>query len=214
MSMIIVDGKIKVNDEMKKQYADACKINLIKLVHSSGFGQDGGDISISGFQHVNIKTGEANGKKTFVARWAKDQEGNATCVGRALVFEPDRVTGQMLAYLPDSEFNRNKLARCYYHGADWTIAEPGIEAEIKKMADEFEITLPVPISKEEIITDQATEIEELRAKLAEAEQKVGIKDAAKAIIKKNKGGRPRKIQKPVEKTENVNDLNVANGVPA
>ena len=156
-SMVVIEGGKRVTNTVVNQFSEAAGIKFIKLIHENGFG--GSSITVNGFQHVSIRVGDIQGRKTFVAKWSKDEENNDCNGNRSLSFDPDPVTQQLIALLPDSEFNRVKLARTYYHGASWRIADKDIEADIRSRADEFEKTLAKPVSKDEIIGSLSEEVE-------------------------------------------------------
>lgn len=156
-SMVVIEGAKRVTNTTVNQFSEAAGIKFIKLNHLNGFG--GSSITVNGFQHVSIKVGEVQGRKTFVARWSKDEDHKDCNGNRSLSFDPDPITQQLIALLPDSEFNRVKLARCYYHGAEWTIMDKDVDADIKARADEYEKTLTKPVSKDEIISSLAEENE-------------------------------------------------------
>jgi len=179
-TMVILTGKKRVTDETIKQHADACGIKFIILQHENGFG--GGQIPVNGFQHFEIIVTENRGKKIFKKIPSKDPEGNDCNGNRSLVFDPDPVTGELLAYLPDTEFNRKKLAHCYYHGAQWTIKDLKIDEDIRKMADEIEKTLAPTVTEKDVIVDLASQNEEKDKRIAELEAKLALKEKAETVV--------------------------------
>jgi hypothetical protein len=178
--MVILPGKKRVNDETIRQHADACGIKFIELQHENGFG--GGPIPVNGFQHIEISVTENKGRKTFQQRPSKDLDNNDCNGNRSLVFEPDGVTGELLAWLPDTPFNRKKLAHCYHHGAQWTIKDVKIDADIRAMADEIEKTLAPKVSDEDVIVDMAGQLNDRDEEIAALKAQLALKTKADAVV--------------------------------
>jgi hypothetical protein len=172
MALIIIDG-----DNMAKRVkktdgpvlARAAGVNLMQITYIDDLHPN--PPTIRGFQGVRIRKTEIQGRPKLIATLSKDEQTGESCSSlRPLEFTPNEITGVMESYIPDTEFNRHKLAGMFYHSNLCNIIDDAIRAEIKEMADEIEKTLVVVPSDKEKLTATEEENKKLREMLLKSEQ--------------------------------------------
>lgn len=188
-SLIVVDGDQTADDAAAYEYAELAGVTFIQLRHKAGAART--TWSARGFQGLTVRVSEnREGGRSFKANWTQ-RNGEDCRAHRPLVFEPEGRTRILTAYLPDSPFNRDKLAGFYYEQACfWVITDPAILAEVKKAADEKKANAPKGPSQAEVIDAQADEIAVLRKRLEEetkradsAEEKAEVVSKARRVVK-------------------------------
>jgi hypothetical protein len=103
--------------DAKRELAERHGARFIKLRFVDEHGNSFGDTqrSIIGFQGLSVsQTKQGNGRIVVSLTYSKNAFGADTPEG-ALIFSPDAMQ-ELIAYLPDTEFNRNKIARAMYAG--------------------------------------------------------------------------------------------------
>jgi hypothetical protein len=127
-------------NEQIREIADIAGLKFIDLQYTQPkFSKQ--NRAVKGFQSVEIIVSGTDADKAYRLELSKDKHSQ-DCEGRRnLWFEPKHPTNILEAKLPDTLFNRKRLASTFYHGAQWKILDPNIEADVKKLADEMEIQL-------------------------------------------------------------------------
>ncbi len=188
-SLVVIDGDPLADATTAYEYAELAEVKFIKLRHKAGAAR--ASHSARGFQGVVVKVRDTReGGRSFSTLWS-ERDGKSCRAHRPLVFEPEGRTRILTAYLPDSPFNRDKLAGWYFDGACfWTIIEPAILAEVKKAAEAKRDSAPKGPTKDQVIATQADENKVLREKLRleerlrkEAQEKAEVVTNAQRAIK-------------------------------
>lgn len=124
-----------VEPEKKRSLANVCGVNFIKLRWKKLLNTN---IGISGFQHVKLVIAQnAQNINVPTAEWHLNPHTHQPMAEGAADFVPDEM-GVGWAYLPDSPFNRVRLAYAELHkNALWDIADEKIKAEIADLAAEI-----------------------------------------------------------------------------
>lgn len=128
-------GKKSIPADKRRDLARMAGVNFIKLVHKERCNTSRG---VFGFQAVTIRTFDRAGGRQIVAEWSKtvDDHGNTVdCSRGELLFYPNEFE-QGLAFLPDSPFNRRKLAAAFENGL-WTIADDRVVLEMRDMINKY-----------------------------------------------------------------------------
>jgi hypothetical protein len=137
----------KRTDAQKRDIAKLATppVKFIKLLFKKDLSTND-SVGVTGFQSVTIITQQNNRtSKTLIPVWSTDQSGNAVSNG-VMTFIGDEM-GIGVAYLPDSPYNRRKLAVALLNNnAVWDIADPEIEQELWQRANEIK-TEPYYLSK-------------------------------------------------------------------
>jgi hypothetical protein len=140
-SLVVVRGitleKRRDFNEQIKEIADIADLKFINLQYTQPkFSKQ--SRSVKGFQSVEIIASGTDADRAYRLEPSKDKDSQ-DCEGRRnLWFEPKHPTNILEAKLPDTLFNRRRLASCYYHGAQWKVLDTNIEADVKRIADEME----------------------------------------------------------------------------
>ena len=168
-SLVILVGNSKADDYDAYEFAELADVKFIQLRHKRGVAN--GFHAIRGFQGVKVIISESReGGVQYRAEFSRSTDGRDIRALRPLVFEPEGRTKLLTAYVPDSPFNREKLAKDFYHGLQCNITDAQILAEVRARADEIEAGKPVEPSREEVIASQDDEIKILREQLKAKEQ--------------------------------------------
>jgi hypothetical protein len=101
--------------------AELADITLVKLRHPNGYGNV--PATMRGFQGGVIELIDIRGKKEYKFTPERDRHGDDIPTPRDLVFIPDNDTGELIAYIPDTPYNRDVLAKIIGDYAP-TILEP------------------------------------------------------------------------------------------
>lgn len=163
-TMVVYRGSRKpVLPERKRDLARRCGINFIRLMYKENLTST---IGVSGFQHVKLRTQPRKGGGTEpVAQWHVNMFSNKAMAEGAMDFIPDEM-GTGWAYLPDSPFNRIRLAYAEIaQNALWTIDDNQIRDEILILANEIKKSI-----------DYQKEMEELKSKQTETLMRVQEKN--------------------------------------
>lgn len=180
-SLVIIDGDQMADGPTGYEYAELAGIKFIELRHKAGAAR--ASQSARGFQGVTIRVREnREGGRTFRAEWS-ERNGAASRAHRPLVFDAVGRTRILTGYLPDSPFNRDKLAGFYYEqSAFWAITNPAILAEVKKAADVKKANEPKGPTKDQVIGTQSDEIRVLKEKLVlEKRSRMAAEEQAKVV---------------------------------
>jgi hypothetical protein len=135
-TMVIYRGSRKpVDPSRKRELAKRCGIDFIKLIYKDNLTTN---VGVSGFQHVKIRTQPRKGGGVEpVAQWQLNMYTMQPMAEGSLDFVPDEM-GTGIAYLPDSPFNRVRLASAEINNnALWTIDDKDIHRQILKLAEEI-----------------------------------------------------------------------------
>lgn len=161
-------------------YGEQAKLKFIKLKHKKGFAMNQ-CASVRGYQGADIVVSQTRDHQILyeVALTTDNKTGEACSAQRPLIFEPEKRTNLLTAVVPDTPFNRKKLACVYYHNPFAEIIDEAIDKEIDQMAREIELILPQEKTKDDTIQEQDDEISILRRKLSEQTSKIdGLKVTA------------------------------------
>lgn len=136
MSMIRVRGNTKMTFAQRKDIAERYGAKFIKLQHIDGFGDTAR--SILGFQGVTVSMAKkGNGRVEVGLVYSRNAESGKDVAEGSLQFTPNEMQ-ELIAYLPDTKFNRRALAMAFYGGNPlYTIPDPQIMAEIEMMVEGF-----------------------------------------------------------------------------
>jgi hypothetical protein len=124
----------KATDEQKRSIAQQYGVKFIRLTTKNPINTEYRELP---WQTVRIAR-EAIGKKVSINLiWSVGRNGDAKGDG-ALEFVPNAF-GMGEAFVPDSPYNRIKIAACIYaRNEAWTIDDPAIRKEIDKIVREME----------------------------------------------------------------------------
>jgi len=150
-------------DEQKRDVAATLGIGFIKLEFTE-MEYLRTQISTQGFQAVTISVRQQGQRTVRVPSWSQSEDGRP-CAKGELVFRPDELN-RGIAYLPDSPFNRRKLASAISgKNALWHIVDDAIRSEVEELASVWEKD-PEVIRALEYIEQVRTEV-----RVAKEEQK-------------------------------------------
>lgn len=178
-SLVYIKGNRKANtDEQKRELAGIAGVKFVKLralqrvFGNSGFG-------IQGFQNVTINSGEEGGRVRVRAIYSKRYNRNGEhvdCSRGKLRFVGDTFNVGY-AYVPDTPYNRRKLASCYYD-APYEIADEKVNTEVELVAKELFAEAQQKQEQEEVerdyraeLEDKQSEVEKLREELERAKKR-------------------------------------------
>ena len=168
-----------VDDEAILKFASRLKIgdkkvNFIELKLKDNAVKGQAKFSMTGFQSLIVNI--ANGKSAVSL--TKDAKGQSTSL-YSTDFVYDGMTGERVAYIPDTQFNRKALIDNYHFGAKYEILDEEVEAAVKKDADalkkRFETAKKKAFDKaeKEVHADRAVYIEGFNGKIGD-----GFRDTA------------------------------------
>lgn len=160
--------------------AELAGVGVIKLRHHKAF--DNIPVSMRGFQGgtIEVITRRSGSGYTWSPKRTTDNEDTFTA--RTLFFEKDKKTGENIAVIPDTPYNRSKLAKGFYTPTAPKIKDSAIEKEVKEMADRIHKERSVSKTKEDIIKETLSEKEILEKKLKEKESEIKKLTDRKAIL--------------------------------
>lgn len=173
MALIVINGqgmpkRVQTSDGPK--LATAAGVKLIMVTYIDPL--EPNPPSIRGFQGVRVSRYEVNGRVQLNAELSKNERTGEACSAlRSLDFIPHEITGLMEAHIPDTDFNRKKLAAAYYHHPFCKINDEAVDAEVREIADEIEKTLVVVPSDKEKLTAVEAENKRLKELYADSEKK-------------------------------------------
>lgn len=198
--LVIIPSQRKYTEREANEIAEISGVKFIKVQHYLKFSDPkrGSPDQTSGFQHVVIRTNlDDRGAPSYTHEFYKNSNGQAIDGGRLFYCIPEPITGQLLGWIPDSEYNRNKLAGCFagwiieenrerergkaardpvlekYQAVRlWKILDQEIAKDIDRRCEEILKTIPKGKTALEAMTEQTRENEELRLKLLEMEKKL------------------------------------------
>ena len=155
-SLLKCSGDPNAKDDAIFEFAVVAGAPFIKLGHRKG-----GYQQIRGFQgfNINVVIARDNTRK-YEYSTTKNVEGDEDAAHRPLIFAVSGQSRVLSAFLPDTDFNREKLAKGYYY-LDVTIMDPDVDKKIKKRADAIVDATPTGPTEAEIIVDQQKQIKEL-----------------------------------------------------
>ncbi len=172
-SVVVLKGQPnrKLKEEDIPEYALLAGVKFIKLRHITQFGVS--PIAVRSFQGVIVTIGQKqHGGLGYSYVTTKDAEGNAAPAQRNLYFNPDYRTGEMLAWCPDTPFNRKKLASAMLSEPFCEILDDDIKAAVKAQSLVIKKNLPKPIDKDVVLSETLDENEELRRTVAKLSQNI------------------------------------------
>ena len=161
-------GRKPMFPDRKRDLARRCGINFIRLMWKENLTTT---IGVSGFQHVKLSLlPKKGGGKEPVAQWHKNEHTLEPMAEGAMDFVPDEMeTG--FAYLPDSPFNRVRLAYAEIaKNAQWVIDDDKIKEEIFELVTEIKQS----IEYKQEVTDQDRERMDVEMRVKENNVKSGI----------------------------------------
>lgn len=136
-SLVIIRGQsAKLTPEQKVASAATAGIKFIRLRHNEWCEPNSNSRTTNGFQPVSVSVVVRGNKPERIVTWKKN-ERNEDCADHQLAFIGDDF-GVGYAMLPDSPFNRRKLAMAELgENALWTIDDECIAAEIKQLSEQL-----------------------------------------------------------------------------
>lgn len=173
-TMVIYRGSRKpIHPERKRDLARRCGINFIRLLYKHSLSTT---IGVSGFQHVKLRTQPRKGGGIEpVAQWHQNAFTLEPMAEGAMDFVPDEM-GTGCAYLPDSPFNRVRLAYAEIaKNALWTIDDKEVYLQICDLANEIRESIKF-----------RNEMEEAKQKRIEVEMRVKEQNVAIGIEHKDR----------------------------
>lgn len=136
-TMVIYRGGRKpLQPERKRELAKRCGVNFIRLIYKYDISTN---VGVSGFQHVKLKSmPRKGGGAEPAAQWHQNIYTHEPMAEGSMDFVPDEMhTG--IAYLPDSPFNRVRLAYAEIaKNALWKIDDDSIRREILELANKIQ----------------------------------------------------------------------------
>lgn len=179
-SLIRITGIVPRNSEEEFDYAIEAGAKFIKLKHNPR--SPHAVEAARGFQGVNVHVTEGTmGERRFDMSYT-EREGKPDRAMRPLVFHPEGRTRTMLAWLPDTPFNREKLARqeCgvsttesgFVPTSFWFIEDPEVDAWVKERTEELRASAVLAPTHQEIIADLSDELKQKNDELAQLKAKL------------------------------------------
>lgn len=160
--------------------AELAGVGVIKLRHHKAF--DNIPVSMRGFQGGIIEVVTRRSGSGYTWSPKRTEYNEDTFTARTLFFEKDKKTGENIAVIPDTPYNRGKLARGFYTATAPKIKDPAIEKVVKEMADRIHKEKVVNKTNEDIIKETFSEKEALEKKLRERENEIKKLTERKAIL--------------------------------
>lgn len=194
-SLLIVrpDDKKRVGGQHENvtQIGEQAGLRFIKLRHFKG--PRNGPQAIRGFQstHITLVADRRTGRPSFEVNHSQIAE-KPVDGQMPLLFGEDPIDGQLYAYVPDTEFNRNALVATYFPGAEWDIVDKRIAHDIKEQFDALDVQIKVERTKDEALADQKTELDKAlaeAAKLKEENERLRRISAAASLKATRKPGK-------------------------
>jgi hypothetical protein len=189
--LLMVGFDPKKSEGKEVEISERAGMKFIKLLHNTGSGT--GDKGVQGFQGAKVAQSEGqSGRVILRYELSKNATGLDCPVLRNLIFYKDEDTGDLVAFVPDTEFNRRKLKGTYCKGASWKIVDKEIAKEIRAAYDADAEEQEINKTKDQVISEQADALkkttEELEALKAgklheEVRQEVVVKSKELAEIR-------------------------------
>lgn len=131
-------NRMPVNPDRKRDLARRCGVNCILLRYKESLEST---VGITGFQNVKLIAQQGKGGRIEpVARWHVNELTNEPFAEGAADFVPDEM-GTGYAYIPDSPFNRVRLAYAIIaNNALWDIEDDRTRGEIEALANEIKLS--------------------------------------------------------------------------
>jgi len=170
-SLVVIRSSVeKIWAEEYTDVAEACGVEFIRLEFDRSGVNGKGPFACRGFQGVEVSLAEdRSGVPIRTHEFTKDRAGNDCKAQRQLEFHRQKLSGKFIGVLPDTPYNRNRLAGGYKHPRPWKIVDPAVDAEIAAHAEAYVSKAgPTPT-----IDDENTI---LRKQVAEQAQALRIKD--------------------------------------
>jgi hypothetical protein len=148
-TMVIYRGSRKpINPERKRDLAKRCGVDFIRLRYKDRLTTP---VGVSGFQHVKLRSQPRKGGGVEpVAQWHQNAFTLQPMAEGSMDFVPDEM-GTGVAYLPDSAFNRVRLAYAEIaQNATWDIDDKRTELEIKELANQIRESIEYREKMEEL----------------------------------------------------------------
>lgn len=165
----VIGGPKRLAEDQVTVYGEQAGLKFIKLRHKLGSSR--GSQSVRGFQKTTITRRETdNGHVSWKVYHSRDEDGNDIQGRVNLVFYNELKNGILYAYLPDTEFNRNRLTSTFYPGAMWEISDKDIEKEIRALEEKIKENPAPKVSekKDAALDELKRENEELRSLINDA----------------------------------------------
>lgn len=164
----------KVDETMK--FAKLAGIKFIELRHVKK--RDKLSFTVKGFQGAAVVVNDASTGPPFMPKWTvHPHTGVAQAYGNGLIFEPEQYTGVLRAWMPDTEFNRDMMAKNWHTPSGVRVCFPAdadIDEEIRQLAikegyDKVKITNSAEVIKQskQTIADLIKEVDDLKRKTVE-----------------------------------------------
>jgi len=161
----ITGGNKKIDFEA---VAELAGIKVIKLLHPRAFVND--QVSMRGFQGGTMQVSDRGGVSLYKFVPFVNKSGEDTFTPKNLWFEKDDRTNENLAVIPDTKYNRKKLAGMYGTIHAPRIKDPVIDAEVRAMAEKIQKTVEVKKTKEVEAAKALSENESLKKALEKAKK--------------------------------------------
>lgn len=166
-----IENPSKVDETMK--FAKLAGIKFIELRHAKK--RNKLSFTIKGFQGAMVVVNGSPNGNPFMAKYTvHPHTGEAQAYGNGLVFEPEQYTRVLQAWMPDTPFNRDVMAKNWHTPTGVRAcfpADPDIDEELRQLAiekgyDNVEITSPAVVLKKskQTIADLIKENQELKEK--------------------------------------------------
>ncbi|MDA3823289.1 MAG: hypothetical protein PF450_11870 [Bacteroidales bacterium] len=157
-------------------------IEMVRLQHWMQFHEF--SCSMKGFQGGSFQILLRAGSKKYTFMPQKDRFGDDVATPAPLVFEPDEVTGQLLAVIPVTKYNKDFLAKIYNHSIAPKILNSKLDEEIRELAKKYAEATVVEKDQSEMIADQASELEKVRRSLARKESELRSVGKRQSILER------------------------------
>ncbi len=167
--------KKKPGLDMTEEFCNLSGLDMIELHHSRGAFP--APIPHGGFQGAEISyTGGGNGRAVYTFVPTRTIHGEDTRTTLQLEFKPEELTEHLKAWCPDTEYNRDYIAKTLYGGGQvFFVANAKTLKEIDKIAIEKGYNKKPKVRESEIlenqqstIADQQAEIEILKMRLSDS----------------------------------------------
>jgi hypothetical protein len=173
------DSKKKATDQ--EMVGKLAGLNMVRLQHRLGFHEF--DATMKGFQGGTIDMSSRNNVRKYIFAPHKDRFGKDVATPTPLIFRPDETTGQLLAVIPMTKFNKIFLAKLQGNPKCPTIIDNAeLQAEITEMAKKYAKEKVLEKTKDESIVEISAENKELRKQLKAAKAaKVRVDNREEAL---------------------------------
>ena len=155
---------VKTSESIKKmdheKLGELCGLNFIKVRHKNEFAAF--SYSMRGFQGAEIFFSNVGNKKSYTYQLTKNLRQEDCALPKSVVFEPEEETNELLAIIPDTDFNRQRLAMLVHTDLEPKVLDAAIAKDVMERSKVYRREVEKTLSKDEVITNQNDELLRLK----------------------------------------------------